>query len=61
MITDSTYIPVSSEYDAIDVDNLFLTIHRSNLKSYLERYDCDNENDLEDSLWINYGISIRII
>lgn len=61
MITDSTYIPVSSEYDAIDVDNLFLTIHRSNLKSYLEHYDCDNENDLEDSLWINYGISIRII
>jgi hypothetical protein len=55
------YIPIKSEYDKIDVDNKFLTIHECNIIKYLERYGCKNELELEDCLWINYGITLKII
>lgn len=58
MIDDSA---VRSEYDKMDVDNLFLIIHKDNLNTYFARYNCNNVAELEDILWINYGITFKIV
>jgi hypothetical protein len=50
-----------SPYDKIDIDNMFIIIHRTNLSFYYNKYNCSNEAELEDCLWINYGITIKII
>ena len=55
------YIPVQSEYDKIDIDNRFLIIRNGNLEKYLIKYNCDNQMELEDILWINYGITLKIV
>jgi hypothetical protein len=47
--------------DKIDLDNLFMMINRENLKYYFDKYHCSNEIELEDNLWNNYGITIKII
>lgn len=52
---------IESEYDKLDVDNLFIIIHKDNLKSYYTMYNCENEIELEDFLWYNFGISIKVI
>ena len=49
------------KYDKFDLDNLFLIINNSNLDFYLKKYNCSNELELEDNLWFNYGITIKII
>lgn len=56
-----TYIPIQSDYDNIDMDHKFITIHKSNLKHYLNKYMCKNEIELEDVLWDNYGLTIKIV
>lgn len=58
---NKTHIDTLTPYDKIDVDNNFIIIHHSNLNFYLKKYDCKNELELEDCLWINYGITIKII
>jgi hypothetical protein len=52
---------MNDKYDNFDLDNLFLIINNSNLDFYLKKYNCSNELELEDNLWINYGITIKII
>jgi hypothetical protein len=47
--------------DKIDYDNKFIIIDRNNLHKYYKRYNCNQENDLEDYFWINYGVLIKII
>lgn len=49
------------EHDKLDIDNLFLIIHKSNLEKYYNKYKCKNTNDLIDMLWLNYGISVKIV
>lgn len=56
-----THIDTLTPYDRIEIDNKFIMIHRSNLDTYFKRYDCKSELELEDCLWINYGITIKII
>lgn len=49
------------EHDKLDIDNLFLIIHKSNLEKYYNKYKCKNTNDLIDMLWLNYGISVKVV
>jgi len=52
---------LSTQNDSIDFDNGTMTIHRGNLMKYLEQYLCKSEADLEDTLWYNYGIFVKVI
>jgi hypothetical protein len=52
---------MNDKYDNFDLDNLFLIINNTNLDFYLKKYNCSNELELEDNLWFNYGITIKII
>lgn len=47
--------------DKIDYDNNFIIIDRSNLHKYYKRYNFNQENELEDYFWLNYGVLIKII
>lgn len=47
--------------DTIDFDNGSAIIHRSHINAYLEKYLCKSEEDLEDTLWYNYGVFVKII
>ncbi len=47
--------------DLIDFDNGSAVIHRSHINAYLEKYLCKSEEDLEDTLWYNYGVFVKII
>ena len=52
---------LSGNTDSIDYDNHSAIIHRSNLNKYLEKYLCDNEDDLSATMWYNYGIFVHIV
>lgn len=47
--------------DIIDFDNGTMIIHRNNIGKYLIEYMCDSEDELKDSMWINYGIYVSVI
>ena len=47
--------------DIIDTENMFMLIHRTNLDKYLKQYFCKTEEDLETTLWYNYGYSVKIV
>ena len=51
---------VSNREDTIDIDHGFMMIYRENLMKYLEQYMCKNEQDLEDYLWYNHGVMLKI-
>lgn len=51
----------SKTKDDIDVKNGRMTIHKSNINKYLEKYMCKNENDLFDTLYNSFGIWMKII
>ena len=48
------------ETEVIDLDHGYMSVARENLSKYLERYMCKDENDLQDTLWYNYGVYVRI-
>ena len=52
---------MNDKHDNFDLDNLFLIINNSYMDFYLNKYNCSNELELEDNLWFNYGITIKII
>lgn len=52
---------MNDKYDNFDLDNLFLIINSANLDFYLKKYNCSNELELEDNLWHNYGITMKIV
>lgn len=56
-----SYIPICSDSDNFDIDNKFITIRRSNLQQHLDEHNCKNENELEDMLWYNFGLTIKIV
>ena len=47
--------------DDIDIRNGRMTIHKSNINKYLEKYMCKNEDDLFDTLYMSFGIWVKII
>ena len=47
--------------DDIDIRNGRMIIHKSNINKYLEKYMCKNEDDLFDTLYMSFGIWIKII
>lgn len=51
----------SKTKDDIDVKNGKMTIHKSNVNKYLEKYMCKNEDDLFDTLYNSFGIWTKII
>lgn len=51
----------SKKKDDIDIKNGKMTIHKSNINKYLEKYMCKNENDLFDTLYGSFGIWMKII
>ena len=47
--------------DVIDYDNGTALIYIENLNKYLEKYACKNEDDLQNTLWYSYGLSVKIL
>lgn len=47
--------------DFIDLDNGVMRIYSENLNKYLEKYSCKDAEDLENTLWFNYGIFCQVI
>lgn len=47
--------------DRIDFKNGTMTIHKSNIDKYLEKYMCKNESDLFDTLYGSFGVWVKII
>ena len=52
---------ITNTNDIIDMDNGTMVIHRQNISKYLERYMCKDEDDLQDTMWYNYGVFVKVI
>ena len=52
---------ITNTNDIIDMDNGTMVIHRQNISKYLERYMCKDEDDLQDTMWYNYGVFVKLI
>ena len=52
---------ITRNSDIIDMDNGTMVIHRQNINKYLERYMCKDEDDLQDTMWYNYGVFVKVI
>ena len=49
------------ENDNFDMDHKFIKIYRGNLYQYFKKHGCNTEEELEDILWNNYGLTIKIV
>ena len=47
--------------DVIDMEHGKMTIHRCNVTKYLEKYMCQNEDDLDNTLYRSFGVWLNII
>ena len=62
MANDTSFIKeITNTNDIIDMDNGTMVIHRQNITKYLERYMCKDEDDLQDTMWYNYGVFVKVI
>ena len=52
---------ITNTNDILDMDNGTMVIHRQNISKYLERYMCKDEDDLQDTMWYNYGVFVKVI
>ena len=52
---------ITNTNDIIDMDNGTMVIHSQNISNYLERYMCKDEDDLQDTMWYNYGVFVKVI
>ena len=52
---------ITNTNDIIDMDNGTMVIHRQNISKYLERYMCKDEDELQDTMWYNYGVFVKVI
>ena len=50
-----------SKNDIIDWDNGTMVIYSENINKYLEKYACNDADDLIDTLWYSYGVFGKII
>lgn len=51
----------SKKKDNIDFKNGIMTIHKSNINRYLEKYMCKNAEDLSDTLYYSLGVWVKIV
>lgn len=51
---------MSQHEDIIDYEHGTAIIFSENLNKYLEKYMCKNADDLENTLYYNYGIYCKI-
>lgn len=56
-----TFSSSTTNGDIIDMDNGTMTISRKNISYYLEKYACKDEIELNDTLWYNYGVFLRVV
>lgn len=62
MVNDTSFRKeIANTNDIIDMDNGTMVIHRQNITKYLERYMCKDEDDLQDTMWYNYGVFVKVI
>lgn len=52
---------ITTKSDVVDFDNGIMIISHDNINKYLERYMCKDEFDLQDTLWYNYGVYVKIV
>ncbi len=52
---------ITCRNDIVDLDNGVMKIYSENLSKYLEQYSCKNAEDLEDTLYYDYGIYCKVI
>lgn len=52
---------ITHRNDIVDLDNGVMKIYSENLNKYLEQYSCKDAEDLEDTLYYNYGIYCKVI
>lgn len=52
---------ITTKSDVVDFDNGIMIISHDNIDKYLERYMCKDEFDLQDTLWYNYGVYVKIV
>ena len=43
-----------------DTNHGVAEIPKNKLNQYLEKYCCKNENELSDTLWLNYGVLLKV-
>ncbi len=51
---------ITGRSDTLDLDNGVMRIYPEHINTYLEKYSCKNAEDLQDTLWYNYGIFCQI-
>lgn len=49
------------KHEIFDMDSGVAIIPRCKVNKYLERYACKSAEELEDTLWYDYGIFCKII
>ena len=52
---------ITDRSDVINMDAGTMLIYRENLSKYLEKYMCKDESDLENTLWYNYGVYVKVL
>jgi len=52
---------ITHRNDIVDLDNGVMKIYSENLNKYLEQYSCKDAEDLEDTLYYDYGIYCKVI
>ena len=50
-----------NETDVFDEENGVALVHQNNITKYLERYMCKTEEELQDYLYYNKGIFLKVI
>jgi hypothetical protein len=52
---------ITGRVDSVDFDNGTAIIYAEHINKYLEKYSCKDVTDLEDTLWFNYGVFVKVI
>lgn len=52
---------ITGRVDSVDFDNGSMVVYAEHLNKYLEKYSCKDASDLEDTLWFNYGVYLKIV
>lgn len=52
---------IISRTDIVDFDNGTMTIYAENINKYLEQFSCKDIDDLQDTLWFNQGVFVKVI
>lgn len=52
---------IIGRHDIIDLEHGIMRICSENINKYLEKYACKNLEDLENTLYYNYGVYCTVI